>query len=152
MCHSPQQQTRQVRPASFIDRFHRNPTGTGTGSDRGITSSLWNGGITMDLTIGPPFSFRSLITYQIVSIENTTAPYDTNECWRGSRPLVWVSPAGKIKCSLPGSNWRSSDCSWKTRLILTMRPTLYRLSQGSIIHIVAAIGSFHSTNWYIPSR
>ena len=36
-------------------------------------------------------------------------------------------------CSLPGSNWRSSDDSWNPGSQLCMRPTLYRLSQGSLI-------------------
>ena len=54
----------------------------------------------------------------------------------------WAGHERKSKCSLPGSNWRSSDCSWNTRLTRNMRPTLYRLSQGSI-------SVYGCRNWFI---
>ena len=43
-----------------------------------------------------------------------------------------VTCGNQKTCSLPGSNWRSSDDSWNPGSQLCMRPTLYRLSQGSL--------------------
>ena len=61
---------------------------------------------------------------------------EKRERMKVSERRSWRYPDGAVsrikKCSLPGSNWRSSDCSWNPGSQLRMRPTLYRLSQGSL--------------------
>ena len=99
----------------FVDRFHLNHHGTGARSGGGTDSCL-------------QWSFLQILGFIFVILQ----PFQAN----GTIPQRALQDppyfmGGKSKCSLPGSNWRSSDCSWNSRLMWSMRPTLYQLSQGS---------------------